>query len=153
MLYANRMFQLPRSRAQQFVQLFVVAGLTFSLGLAASRVGRDAAPTQPATIAQPARSQAVRTEAAPARVPYEVGWELYDNGWAGGPAPQTVTRKAPAISRVPYEAGWELYDGGWAGGPAARVVTRNASARVLYEAGWELYDNGWAGGPRTVPRR
>ena len=85
MLYANRMFQLPTSRAQQFVQLFVVAGLTFSLGLAASLVGRDATPPRPATVAQPVRSQAVRTEAAAARVPYEVGWELYDNGWAGGP--------------------------------------------------------------------
>ena len=59
------------------------------------------------------------TRRAPAlvRVPYEAGWELYDGGWAGGPAPKAMPSQRPALVRVPYEAGWELYDNGWAGGP------------------------------------
>ena len=89
------------------------------------------------------------------RVPYEAGWELYDDGWAGGPGPKAVTRSKAAMVRVPYEAGWELYDNGWAGGPGPKAVTPSAPAvsRVPYEAGWELYDNGWAGGPNTLPQR
>ena len=51
------------------------------------------------------------------RVPYDAGWDLYDNGWAGGPGPRTEPRSKPAVVRVPYEAGWALYDNGWAGGP------------------------------------
>ena len=75
---------------------------------------------QPAVEVAPApRNAPAAGGRAPAleRVPYEAGWELYDHGWAGGPAPATGMRRAPALERVPYEAGWELYDGGWAGGP------------------------------------
>ncbi len=73
--------------------------------------GIQTAAVAPAINIQPAAA-AVSSEAAAVRVPYEAGWELYDGGWAGGPA-----FKAPALVRVPYEMGWELYDGGWAGGP------------------------------------
>ena len=113
------------------------------------------------------------------RVHYEAGWELYDNGfaggpgavapnapvadvsfaatdlydggWAGGPGPGAIVRSAPAVEAASLVA-TELYDGGWAGGPPPNFQGRHATAlvRVLYEAGWELYDNGFAGGPNTL---
>jgi hypothetical protein len=117
MSYANRMLHLPTSRSQQFFQLFIVASLAFSLGLAASLAGREVFAARTAVVAPAAQGHAVPREAAVARVPYESGWELYDSGWAGGPAFKAERRKAAAMIRVPYEAGWELYDDGWAGGP------------------------------------
>jgi hypothetical protein len=45
--------------------------------------------------------------------PYGADWELYDNGWAGGPKTLHGTSSASGL----YGAGWELYDNGWAGGP------------------------------------
>ncbi len=114
------------------------------------------------------------------RVPYEAGWELYDNGfaggpgaglgnapaerevglaqtelydggWAGGPGPGAIVRSAPEVREAGLAA-TELYDGGWAGGPPPNFETRRATTvvRVPYEAGWELYDNGFAGGPNTL---
>ncbi len=83
------------------------------------------------------------------RVPYEAGWALYDNGFAGGPG--AGLGKAPAAPEVGL-ARTELYDGGWAGGPPPNFATRRETTvtRVPYEAGWELHDNGFAGGPNTL---
>ena len=165
MSYAKRMSQLPTSSAQHLLALAITAILAFSLGLATAPLSRHiarltgaVAQPRPAAVVAPATNNlpaaAVGRAPAMVRVPYEAGWELYDGGWAGGPAPATGTRHASAMGRVPYEAGWELYDNGWAGGPAApRAVTssRSVLTRVPYEAGWELYDGGWAGGPKTLP--
>jgi hypothetical protein len=126
MSYAKRMLQLPTSRAQLLVELAIIAALAFSLGLAANWIGRGTAPTmantQPAGAVvifeapnQPAI--AARSEAALVRVPYEAGWQLYDNGWAGGPSTLRGTSGTAGLVRVPYEADWQLYDNGWAGGP------------------------------------
>ncbi len=165
MSYAQRISQLPTSRRQHLAALALVAALAFSLGLATAPLGRRIAQLTgsvvqplPAAVVAPATNNpppAAVGRAPAQRVPYEAGWELYDNGWAGGPAPATVPRRAPALVRVPYEAGWELYDGGWAGGPAPKLVPsqRAALVRVPYEAGWELYDGGWAGGPNTLSQR
>ena len=168
MSYAKRMSQLPTSRMQHIAALALTAILAFSLGLATGPLSRhiarltgSVAQPRPAAVVAPATNNlpAAAMGRAPAlvRVPYEAGWELYDGGWAGGPAAsQAGTRNAPALVRVPYEAGWDLYDNGWAGGPAApQAGTSNRSvlSRVPYEAGWELYDGGWAGGPNTLPQR
>ena len=152
MMYANRMVQVPTSRTHQVVQLLIVTSLAFSLGWAASRSGRDASSAAAPVVAPAAHSQANLDAAAMARVPYDTGWDVYDNGWAGGPAPRPETRQAPAVSRVPYEAGWALYDGGFAGGPAPRSATRPTASvrRVPYEASWQLYDGGFAGGPAAA---
>ncbi len=160
MSYAKRMSQLPTSRRQHLAALALVAALAFSLGVATAPLGRriawltgSVAPPRPAAVVVPGANNsppaAVGRAPALVRVPYEVGWELYDDGWAGGPGQPSGTRRAPALERVPYEAGWELYDHGWAGGPRPTTGTRRAPAleRVPYEAGWELYDGGWAGGP------
>ena len=128
MSYAKRMAQLPTSRRQHLAALALVAALAFSLGLATAPLGRriarltgSVAPPRPAAVDAPGTNNppAAAVGRAPAlvRVPYEAGWELYDNGWAGGPGPAAGTRRTPALVRVLYEAGWELYDGGWAGGP------------------------------------
>ena len=123
MLFAKRIAHLPTSPVQFLAALSITATLAFTLGVATGPVGRRIAQT-PAVVDQtsqvaavaPATSNhpvaTVRSETTLVRVPYEAGWELYDGGWAGGPA-----FKMPALVRVPYEMGWELYDGGWAGGP------------------------------------
>ena len=154
MLNTKRFSQRSSSHVQFLLALSITAALAFTLGAVTGPIGRQmvqtpavvdqasqAARVVPATNIQPATS--ARSEAAAVRVPYEAGWELYDGGWAGGPA-----FKVPALVRVPYEMGWELYDGGWAGGPAFKMPT---VVRVPYEMGWELYDGGWAGGPNTYP--
>ncbi len=122
MLNAKRMSDRSPSLAQSLLVLSIVAVLAFALGLLAGPISRefaqrlatdrtsDVANVAPATGNQPVA--AVRSETTLVRVPYEAGWELYDGGWAGGPA-----YKVPVLVRVPYEMGWELYDGGWAGGP------------------------------------
>jgi len=122
MLNAKRISQRSSSPVQSLLALSITVALAFTLGVATGPISRMAqtsavvdqtsqvARIAPATGIQPAA--AARSEAAAVRVPYEAGWELYDGGWAGGPA-----FKAPALVRVPYEMGWELYDGGWAGGP------------------------------------
>ena len=119
MLYAKRMLHLPTTRIQQFAALSLTATLAFSLGVATDRFGR--AETTATTIDQTRPAAVVAPEtnsAAAARVPYGAGWELYDNGWAGGPASKAVEPRSATLDRVPYDAGWELYDGGWAGGPS-----------------------------------
>jgi len=174
MLNIKRFSQRSSSHVQSLLVLSITATLALTLGAVTGPVGRlfvqtpavvdqasHAARVAPATNVQPAAA-AVLSEAAAMRVPYEAGWELYDGGWAGGPA-----FKMPAVVRVPYEMGWELYDGGYAGGPntlpvgfqattvapatsiqpATSARSEAAAMRVPYEAGWELYDGGWAGGP------
>jgi hypothetical protein len=118
MSYVKRMLQLPTSRARQLVELAIIATLAFSLGLAANSNDKPAGALA-VSKAQNHPAVAVRSEVALGRVPYEANWQLYDNGWAGGPSPLRGTSGASALVRVPYEAGWELYDAGWAGGPRA----------------------------------
>jgi hypothetical protein len=120
MLNAKRMSDRS-SLAQSLLALVIVAVLAFALGLLAGPISRQFAQT-PAVRTRFAATgaptigtkpiAAARNETTLVRVPYEAGWELYDGGWAGGPA-----YKVPALVRVPYEMGWTLYDGGWAGGP------------------------------------
>jgi hypothetical protein len=125
MSYVKRMLHLPTARVQQLVELAIIAALAFSLGMAANMIGRGTAPTtandqSAGVVASEARNQpvtAVRSASGLGRVPYEAGWQLYDNGWAGGPNTLRGTSSASALTRVPYEAGWQLYDNGWAGGP------------------------------------
>ncbi len=124
MLNIKRFSQRSSSHVQSLLALSITATLAFTLGAVTGPIGRQmvqvpavvdqasqAAHVAPAINIQPAAAE-VSNEVAAVRVPYEAGWELYDGGWAGGPA-----FKAPALVRVPYEMGWELYDGGWAGGP------------------------------------
>ncbi len=121
MLNAKRMSD-RLSLAQSLLALVIVAVLAFALGpLAASTISRPFVQTPSARPSEAADGAltigtnpivAARNETRPVRVPYEAGWDLYDGGWAGGPAHQV-----PTLVRVPYEMGWELYDGGWAGGP------------------------------------
>ena len=128
MSYAKRMLQLPTSRIQYVFALAIVSALAFSLALATGPMSRRIAlmtvavdqPQQTALVAPGTENLAAAVQARPAlaRVPYEANWDLYDNGWAGGPALKTGISKGSALIRVPYEAGWELYDGGWAGGPS-----------------------------------
>jgi hypothetical protein len=126
MSYAKRMLHLPTTRIQQLVGLAIIAVLAFSLGMAANAIGRSMGlpmtNDQPsvAGVAAEAQNQpavAVRSASGLARVPYGADWELYDNGWAGGPNTLRGTSSTSGLVRVPYEAGWQLYDNGWAGGP------------------------------------
>ena len=125
MSYVKRILHLPTSRAQKMAELVIIAALAFSLGMAANAIGHNTAPTiendeSAGVVALEAQNQTaatVRSVSALARVPYEAGWQLYDNGWAGGPNSLRGTSSASALARVPYEAGWQLYDNGWAGGP------------------------------------
>jgi hypothetical protein len=103
MSYVKRMLQLPTSRVRQMVELVIIAALAFSLGMAADAVGRGTTPTTAndqvfvADVAAQAQNQpaVVPHASGLGRVPYEAGWQLYDNGWAGGPrtAPQSQTGK------------------------------------------------------------
>jgi hypothetical protein len=136
MSYVKWMLQLPTSRAQQLAELAIIAVLAFSLGMAANAIGRGMGLTTAndqvsvAVVASEARNQpavAARSVAGLVRVPYEAGWELYDNGWAGGPNTLRGTSSAAAVVRVPYEAGWQLYDNGWAGGP--RMVPQSQTSK------------------------
>jgi hypothetical protein len=126
MSYIKRMLQLPTSRAQQLVELAIIAVLAFSLGMAANAIGRGTALTTAndqvsvAGVAAETQNQpvvAVPSASGLARVPYGADWELYDNGWAGGPKTLPGISKAAAVVQAPYGADWELYDNGWAGGP------------------------------------
>jgi hypothetical protein len=130
MSYVKRMLHLPTSRAQQLVELAIIAALAFSLGMAVNAIGRGTAPT---TVNDQVSGRVVTARA----------WNQ----------PAVAVQRGSVLVRVPYEAGWTLYDDGWAGGPATRQETSGAAApaRVPYEAGWTLYDDGWAGGPRTAP--
>ena len=123
MLNAKRLSDRSPSLTQFFLALSIVAVLAFSLGLLASPLARSFVQTpaavehttQSGDVAPASGNQGAGTvsrKTTLVRVPYEAGWELYDGGWAGGPA-----YKMPALVRIPYEMGWELYDGGWAGGP------------------------------------
>ena len=149
---ASWMSQVPTSRLQYLSALGVTAALAFTLGVATGPLSRRFAPTTTAATTS-APIAVVGTGESAARVPYDAGWELYDGGFAGGPAPRSADRQTASVRRVPYEAGWHLYDGGFAGGPAPAGVARQVGGvgRVPYEAGWVLYDGGWAGGPPTVP--
>jgi hypothetical protein len=104
MSYVKRMLQLPTSRIQQLLELAIIAALAFSLGTAADSIGRymglraasDQAPGS--VVLSEARRQpaaAVKSASPPAQMPYEAGWQLYDNGWAGGPrtVPQSQASK------------------------------------------------------------
>ncbi len=126
MSYAKRMLHLPTTRIQQLVGLAIIAVLAFSLGMAANAIGRSMGLPMPndqpsvADVAAEAQKQpavAVPRASGLARVPYGADWELYDNGWAGGPNTLRGTSSTSGLVRVPYEAGWQLYDNGWAGGP------------------------------------
>src|SRR6187549_3218990 len=99
MVYAKRLTQVPTSPLHYLVALSIVAALAFALGATAGLVGRRSAQTAPAAgmtsqeagVAPATKGQAAaaapRTHpATTVRVPYEAGWELYDGGWAGGPA-------------------------------------------------------------------
>jgi hypothetical protein len=104
MSFVKRMLQLPTSRVQQVVELAIIAALAFSLGMAANAIGRGMGlpmandQVSVAGVAAEAQNQsavAVPGASGLARVPYGADWELYDNGWAGGPrtAPQRQTSK------------------------------------------------------------
>jgi len=83
-----------------------------------------------------------RRAAALTRVPYEAGWELYDNGWAGGPrtAPQSQTGSgaygAARHPNVPVIGTGSAYDGG-----AHAVRMENGYEDYTWEEG-SAYDGG-----------
>ena len=104
MSFAKRILHLPTSRVQQLVGLAIIAALAFSLVMAANSIGRGTAlmtandQVSVAGVAAETQNQpvvAVPSASGLARVPYGADWELYDNGWAGGPrtAPQRQTSK------------------------------------------------------------
>jgi hypothetical protein len=132
MSFVKRMLQLPTSRVQQVVELAIIAALVFSLGMAANSIGLGTAlpmandQLSVAGVAPKARNQpaAVHSTSGLVRVLYEAGWQLYDNGWAGGPNTLRGISEASAVIRVPYGADWELYDNGWAGGPRTALQSQ-----------------------------
>ncbi|HEU5098511.1 MAG TPA: hypothetical protein VFU22_05800 [Roseiflexaceae bacterium] len=119
MSYVKRMLQQPTIRKQRLIELALIVALIFGLSMAVNAIGhnrgRTTANDQMSGAVVISHSQ--NHPAVVARVPYEAGWQLYDNGWAGGPRSLHGTSSASALVRVPYEVGWHLYDNGWAGGP------------------------------------
>jgi hypothetical protein len=84
MSYVKRMLQLSGSRGLRPVELVIIATLAFSLGAATRWNGQPSV----ALMASEVRMQPAvegRGATIQAQVPYETGWQLYDNGWAGGP--------------------------------------------------------------------
>jgi len=85
-----------------------------------------------------------RRAAALTRVPYEAGWELYDNGWAGGPrtAPQSQTGSgaygAARHPNVPVVGTGSAYDSG------AYGVRRPALPNLNVQVGTGLVSDGSA---------
>jgi hypothetical protein len=136
MSYVKRMLQLPTSRIQQLAELAIIAALAFSLGTAADSIGRymglraasDQVPGS--VVVSEARNQtaaAVKSASPAVQMPYGADWELYDNGWAGGPNTQRQTGSASPAVQMPYGADWQLYDNGWAGGP--RTVPQSQASK------------------------
>jgi hypothetical protein len=127
MSYVKRMAPQSTTRKQRLIELALIVALIFGLSMAVNAIGHNGGRTTANDQMSGAVviSQAQNHPAVVARVPYEAEWQLYDNGWAGGPKSLHGTSSASALVRVTYEAGWQLYDNGWAGGPPTALQNQN----------------------------